>query len=48
MREEDSLGSIDNAVQQALVTLDVPSREDFERLEQAMTQLKQDFIKSLY
>jgi BMFP domain-containing protein YqiC len=46
--DRDSLDRVENVTQQDSIELDVPSREEFERLEQALKQLKQDFIKSLY
>jgi hypothetical protein len=48
MEARDSFDRVENVIHQASIDPDLPSREDFERLEEAFKQLKQDFLKSLY
>jgi hypothetical protein len=46
--QRESLDRVENVIDRDSIELDVPSREDFERLEEAIKQLKHDFIQSLY
>ncbi len=43
--EQDTLYEIENSVQQALIGLDMPSREEFDRLKQQMTLLHKEVMR---
>ena len=43
--EEDSICGIDNALHQALISLDVPNREEFARLKHDVKVLQREVIK---